>query len=540
MSSALAPASGRGTKLAAVRRRGSALAVAFAVAAFALAGCGGSGGTFHIVAGSEQKTFEPIVQQFCSDQGVTCTIDYKGSLDIGLMLSEQNAPDIDAVWPASSLWLDMYDAHRRVKDLKSIATTPVILGVRMSKARELGWVGKTVRMEDILAAVSAGKLTFLMTSATQSNSGASAYLAMLASAFGQPDRLDPRALDDANAREKVKALLKGVVRSSGSSGWLKDLYLAGAKAGRPYDGMWNYEAVLKETNDALKGQGGELLYAIYPADGATYADAPLGYVEHGQDKSTHDFFDKLQAHMLSADVQAQIAQSGRRTAPGMARPAPAEPEWNFNPSKVVTSIALPEPKVIGRALLLYQEVLRRPSLTAICLDFSGSMQGEGEKQVQAAMGTLFDPQAASRSLIQWTPNDRIMLLPFDASVRDVAQGDGTSPSQARLLQWVGTQHADGGTDMYACAERALTEMKPYLDSGQYLAAVVIMTDGRSDAHDGFADAWRREGHDVPIFGVTFGDADKSQLDELADLTRARVFDGRDNLTEAFRSVRGYN
>ena len=83
-------------------------------------------------------------------------------------------------------------------------------------------------------------------------------------------------------------------------------------------------------------------------------------------------------------------------------------------------------------------------------------------------------------------------------------------------------------------------MKPYLDSNQYLPAIVIMTDGKSDAHEGFDDAWRREGHSVPIFGVTFGDADASELDELAELTRARVFDGRANLTEAFRSVRGYN
>ncbi len=51
-----------------------------------LAGCGGGVKTFHIVAGSEEKTFEPIVQEFCADQGVECTIDYKGSLDIGLML----------------------------------------------------------------------------------------------------------------------------------------------------------------------------------------------------------------------------------------------------------------------------------------------------------------------------------------------------------------------------------------------------------------------------------------------------------------------
>jgi Ca-activated chloride channel homolog len=513
---------------------------ALALAAVALSGCGGNHGTFHIVAGSEEKTFEPIVLDYCRSQHVDCTLDYKGSLDIGLMLSDEKAPEIDAVWPASSLWLDMYDTHRRVKDLKSVATTPVILGVRMGKARELGWVGKTVKMDDILAAVSAGKLSFLMTSATQSNSGASAYLAMLASSFGTPDRLDPRALDDTGARAKVKALLRGVARSSGSSGWLMDLYLAGVKAGRPYDGMWNYEAVLKETNDELRRQGGELLYAVYPADGATYADAPLGYIDHGQDKAQKTFFDALQAYMLSADVQAKIAASGRRTAPGMAKPAPAEPDWNFDPSRVIASIALPESKTIARALVLYQEVLRRPSLTAICLDFSGSMQGEGEHQVQSAMETLLDPARASQSLIQWTPDDHILIIPFDANVRTVIQGDGSSASQTRMLSAVKDQHADGGTDMYACAERAMAEMKPYLATNQYLPAVVIMTDGRSDAHKGFEESWRSEGHDIPIFGVTFGDAEKSQLDELAELTRARVFDGGTDLTEAFRSVRGYN
>ena len=46
--------------------------------------------------------------------------------------------------------------------------------------------------------------------------------------------------------------------------------------------------------------------------------------------------------------------------------------------------------------------------------------------------------------------------------------------------------------------------------------------------------------DIPIFSIMFGDADESQLEELAEYSNARVFDGRENLTEAFRSVKGYN
>jgi Ca-activated chloride channel family protein len=496
--------------------------------------------TFNIVAGSEQKTLEPMVLAFCEKQRVDCHIEYKGSLDIGLMLQAAEPPKVDAVWPASSLWIELYDTQRRVKDAKSIDTTPVILGVRTGKARELGWIGKPVRMDDILAAVQTGKLTFLMTSATQSNSGAAAYLAMLAAAFGDGGRLDPRALDDAAAQGKVKALLRGVARSSGSSGWLKDLYLETAKAGRPYDGMWNYEAVLKETNDALRGQGGELLYAIYPADGSAYADAPLGYVDRGQPKQTREFFDALQAYLLSRPAQTQIAADGRRTAPGLAPPGRPEPDWNFDPSRVVPSIALPEPKVIASALTLYQEVLRRPSLTALCLDFSGSMEGDGERQLKAAMRTLLTPAEAQKSLIQWTAGDRIFILPFDSEVRGLSIGDGTPASQASLLAAVESQHASGGTDMYACAERAFAALQPHLADGRYLPAVVIMTDGKSDRRSDFIEQWRREGHDVPVFGVTFGDAEKDQLDDLAASTHGRVFDGGKNLTEAFRSARGYN
>lgn len=515
-------------------------ALVCAVVGLALASCS-KAPAFHIVAGSEQKSLEPIVLDFCRQKHVECQIDYKGSLDIGLMLDSDAPPDVDAVWPASGIWIQLYDTHHRVKDLRSIAQSPVVLGVRMSKARELGWTsGAPVRMNDILQAVTSHKLSFLMTSATQSNSGASAYLAMLAASFGDGSRLDPAALDDQAALDKVKALLAGVARSSGSSGWLGDLYLRTANEGHPYDGMWNYEFMLKETNDQLRQAGKELLYAVYPAEGSAYADAPLGYVDHGQPKATKDFFDGLQAYLLSHDSQAKVAADGRRTAPGMAAPAPPEPDWNFNPARTVPSVSLPEPPVILRALSLYQGVLRRPSLTVLCLDFSGSMSGDGETQLKAAMSTLFTPGEASRSLIQWSPADHIIIIPFDATPRTVIEGDGDAQSQASMLAQVNAQEADGGTDMYACATEGFRRMAPYLASGKYLPAMVLMTDGRSDESSSFEGVWRSQGHEVPIFGVTFGDAQKDQLNRVADMTRSRVFDGGKNLSEAFRSARGYN
>jgi len=68
-----------------------------------------------------------------------------------------------------------------------------------------------------------------------------------------------------------------------------------------------------------------------------------------------------------------------------------------------------------------------------------------------------------------------------------------------------------------------------------------MTDGKSDDHlQSFLTRWRDAKSEIPVFGITFGDADARQLEKLAEATRARVFDGTKSLTEAFRTVRGYN
>ncbi|HVO04446.1 MAG TPA: substrate-binding domain-containing protein, partial [Candidatus Cybelea sp.] len=362
------------------------IALALAAAVLVLAGCSEKKPVdFKIVSGSENTVIEPIVQDFCKSHAMNCTFEYKGSLDIGADLAPGAQSDADAVWPAASLWIDLFDTGRKVKKLKSISQSPVILGVKLSKAKELGWTDHAVATKDIVQAVKDGKLKFLMTSATQSNSGASAYLAMLAVLAGQSDVIEANDLNDPTLQDQVKVLLSGVERSSGSSGWLSDLFLAGRPDGSEYDAMWNYEAVIKETNDKLAGKGlegnWEKLWAIYPADGVFVADSPLGFIDRGRGPDVEKAFDDLQAYLESPDAQAKIAALGRRVALSGTGAKP-EPDWNFDPAKLVNSVRTPAPDVIQAALTLYQESLRRPSLTAFCLDFSGSMQGEGETQLK--------------------------------------------------------------------------------------------------------------------------------------------------------------
>jgi Ca-activated chloride channel family protein len=517
------------------------LAVLAFAAALGLAACSRPKSEFTIISGSENRSLEPIVQAFCQKQRVTCHIHYKGSLDIGLAIAE-NRIDFDAVWPANSIWIDLFDKRKVVRDLTPIMRSPVILGVRRSKAEELGWVGRDVTTADIVEAVKAKRLTFLATSATQSNSGAGAYIAMLSAALGHPDAISVDDLEKPGVRDTVRTLLSGVSRTAGSSGWLADLYLKGVDQGVHYDAMWNYEAIIAETNQKLAARKAELLYAIYPSDGVAFANSPLGFVDRGNGDAARKFFQDLQAHLLSREVQAQLVEQFRRPAVGEATTGRPQPEWNYDPRRLVTLIRMPQADVVRAALNLYQEVLRRPSLIAYCLDFSGSMRGKGETALKEAMAFVLRPGEASTMLVQHGREDHIFVLPFDGQVRAVIEGTGAEADQARLLAAVQNEHANDGTDFYLCAERAMEVMAAVPDRERYLPAIALMTDGKSEVknRDRFLQRWRTAGGELPVFGITFGDADRSQLDQLAETTRARVFDGTKNLREAFRTLRGYN
>ena len=101
-------------------RKFTALLLALLTAAAVLTGCDtaadsgadavlGSGGkTLRIVSGSENRELEPILEDFAKSEGVRIEMTYQGSLDIMRLLEGEELP-YDAVWPASSLWLDAAD-----------------------------------------------------------------------------------------------------------------------------------------------------------------------------------------------------------------------------------------------------------------------------------------------------------------------------------------------------------------------------------------------------------------------------------------------
>lgn len=508
-----------------------------------LCGCGvfGSREPFTIVSGSQNRTFEPLVQEFADHEGVTIEITYMGSVEMMLEMDDDEFP-YDAVWPANSLWISLGDSRRRIKHIRSIARSPVVFGLRRDIAEELGFVDTEVAVADILAAIRAGEFQFMMGSASQSDSGAGAYLSFLYAFAGNPDVLTIDHLRDPQLIADIQDLLGGIHRSAGSSGWLKDLFVQS-----DYDAMVNHEAMIIEANQELTERGREPLYAIYPVDGIVVSDTPLGYVNR-EDAKKEEFFIRLQEFLLSQDVQARLSRYGRRTG-SIGRTVELDqavfaPEWGIETERMLAPIRMPSSEVIYEALRLYQSEFRKPSFTVFALDFSGSMVGGGEEQLKEAMRLLLDQSEARQYLLQAGEEDITIVLPFANEVLTAWQVVGYDPDQLlQLSESIGALEPDGGTNIYAPAIMGLDHMAQERDISDYIPAIILMTDGEHTATSTFeqlASEYQQVGIDVPVFAIMFGSALESELDRIVRLTGARLFDGREDLIQAFRTVKGYN
>ncbi|PWG67082.1 VWA domain-containing protein [Bifidobacterium callitrichidarum] len=561
--------------MSSLRRRAAAVVAVIAAGALTLAGCsllpdGGNSNadaasdanmqtftpadgkptaTLNVASGSENKEVATAIQKAADASNVAITMHYMGSLEIMNAL-KAGGRDYDAVWPASSMWISMGDTKHVVKDAASTSTTPIVFGIAKSKAVSLGWADsngttKPVSTADIIEAVKKGDLKFSMTSATQSNSGASAYLAFMTALRGGDGPLTDADLKNSELKDQVKTLLSGVDRSSGSSDWLKDMVVANPDR---FDSMVNYESLVIQANKTLEKNGHDPLLAVYPADGIAISDSPLGYVDRGQ--NLKDAFDSFAKALASKDSKLEFERAGRRTGLGGVLAYASDSkvkesfrtDWGINADgSALKTIPLPAASVINSALNVYQTALRKPSWTVWVVDYSGSMYGDGKDGVVKGLNAALDPAKAKAAYIEPADDDVNILIPFESEAHNPIKATGQNTET--LLNKAQTTEASGGTDIYLGLDEALKQLPSESEASKYTTAIVLMTDGRSetDNQSSFESDYKSDGRDLPIFSIMFGDADPSQLKSLASLSNAKVFDGRSgDLAAVFRQVKGFN
>lgn len=491
---------------------------------------------FKIIASTENQDLETALQSYAKQNKIDLEIDYAGTIEI---MDKLNSGEYyDAVWTSNSIWLYMLNSDVSVKNSKSTSINPVVFGITKSKAEELGFTKKDVYTKDILNAISEVKLKFNMSSATQTNTGATAYLGFLTTLAGNPEILREEDLEKEELKQDLKTLFSGMSRSSGTEEFLEEMFLNGN-----YDAVITYEASIINLNKQLVAKGSEPLYVIYTKDGVSISDAPFAYIDH-KNKTKAEEFEKLQSYLLSASGQSELAKTGRRVWYGgineNADKTVFNPDWGIDTTHYLTTTKYPSTAVIKKALGLYQTELRKPIHTVFCLDYSGSMYGEGIKQLIEAMEYILDEEKASQNLLQFSKNDRITIIPFNKqniAIWSTQNGVET----AEIIQNIKNQEVGGSTNIYDSSAKAL-EILSNEDTNIYNVSVVLMTDGMSNYgnYASLSKTYSNIGKDIPIYSIMFGDADSTQLESIAKLTNAKVFDGRTNLLEAFKQVRGFN
>lgn len=492
---------------------------------------------FSIISSSENKDLEDILLKVARENNINLQIEYAGTLDI--MDKLNSGQKYDAVWASNAIWLYMLDSSVvKTSESKSTSINPVVFAINKSKANELGFVGKEIYTKDIVDAIKSGDLKFSMSNPTRTNTGATAYLGLLSVLAGNPEVLKAEDLENETLKEDLVSLFSGLERSSGSEDFLEELFLNGS-----YEAVVTYESSIININKQLVANGKEPLYVLYPVDGVSISDSPFAYINNGNDSKKEQFL-LLRDYVLSDEGQKELAKTGRRTWFGGTSTEVDKsifnPDWGIDTTNYIVPLKFPSTNIIQKALALYQSELRKPVYAVFCLDYSGSMYGEGNESLVNAMKYILTQEEAEKDLLQFTEKDRITVIPFSSSV--LATWNAIDGSRtATLIDQIEELRPGGQTDIYGASMQALDILKNE-DMNKYNFSVILMTDGQSNVGTfrELKNYYSTLNKEIPIYSIMFGEAYEDELVDIADLTNGKVFDGKTDLLKAFKEVRGYN
>jgi hypothetical protein len=168
------------------------------------------------------------------------------------------------------------------------------------------------------------------------------------------------------------------------------------------------------------------------------------------------------------------------------------------------------------------------------------MAQSGWADLVQASEIVFDQSKASQYFLQAHPDDITTVMIFN---NDVSGGPwtvkGNDPAQMlSLYNNIKAHQPEDGTNMYSCLNKSL-ELFGENKGDNRKRLIILMTDGKSitDGDKEFRDGEAALGK-VPVVSIVFGEADKSQLSDLASQTGGNVVD-KDSLVEALREATGY-
>ena len=501
---------------------------------------GATTAVFTLLAGSELKDLEPLLPAVEQATGLRLKLNYTGSLEGVERLAA--GEKVDGAWFASNRYaLLTPSVASKIVAIERTMVTPVVLGIRQSKAQSLGWLDATgksradLTWKDIAQAAEKRRFTFAMTNPGSSNTGFSGLIGLAAALAEQGDALEVK---DINA-PRLAAFFKAQTLTAGSSGWLAEAFV---KEQSRIDGMVNYGSVIHALN--ASGKLTEPLVLIYPKDGILTADYPLMLINPAR----RDDYVRLVAHLRSPTFQQAMSQQTFRK--------PVVPDVPFDARLYPANLVeLPFPAklaVVDAVLDAFDNEIRKPADSTFVLDISGSMAGERMQQMKTAMQGLtgLDTSLSGR-FSRLRERESISLVAFDSTVRPAQnfQLDKTNrtATEAEVRSAIEALQPAGGTAIFSAAQSAykLAAARRTAQPERYYS-LLLLTDGESNqgidmqSFSAWYQALPESDKGIRIFAVQFGEARPDQLEALAQLTGGRVFNAtRTPLTQVFKEIRGY-
>ena len=491
----------------------------------------GSGEELSILAATELKDLEPLVQQASEELGFPISLEFPaGTLQNSQDLKHGKYDNgIDATWLATNRYMDLIGARGALADETKIATSPVAFGVQESKAKELGWDKKQPTWGEFADAAREGKFTFGMTDPSASNSGFSALVSVATAMADTGSALSDE--DIAKVGPRLHELFQAQSMVSGSSGWLAESFQADPDK---TDAIVNYESTLHQMR-----KDGAAIEVIVPADGVVSADYPLSTLTHPKHEGAQDQVKALADWLL--DHQQEIADSFRRPV-GDVDNLPAELGDQ-------TVIELPFPasqETVAALVQRYNNEYRRRGTTSFVLDTSGSMEGERLDSVKQIMTSFIDGSASTDTgNVALRDGEQVTFQSFSDTPHEPVTGTFSTTDAAakqKFQTYVDDLKAAGKTNIYD----TLMEVTEKTDPSSGISSIVLLSDGAMTAGRSFdqfkkdyAAATNGKGS-IPVFVILYGEAQTDQMEELADVTGGAVFDAiNGDLSDAFKEIRGY-
>ncbi|MDD5036346.1 MAG: VWA domain-containing protein [Methylococcaceae bacterium] len=511
-------------------------AILFVFVTAILSGCGEKKSeSLAVLAGSELRDMEPMLGDIESNTGIKLLMTYTGTLEGAEKLIAGEPTDL--AWFSHGKYVSLAQGDKnRILAQEKTMLSPVVLGVKESAAKAWGWADNPkLTWREIAAKAESGELRYAMADPAASNSGFTALVGVATALSGGGDALAPKDID----QTQLGGFFKGQQLSAGSSAWLADAYVK--EQGR-LNGIINYESVLMGLNKG--GQLQDKLALIYPQEGIITADYPLMLINGGK----REAYDKLVAYLSSPPFQQKMMeQTGRR---------PVIPQVKLSAdfaSPLLVELAFPNDlSAIDKLLFAYEDQHRRSSHAFFVLDVSGSMRGERMQSLQTTLKNLTgQDQTLSGRFTRFRNRETLTFIPFDnriypAKTFTIAEPDSQGASMQAVRQYIDSLQPMGQTAIYQALQTAYRmALEARRAAPDRFYSIVLMSDGESNSglsEEEFARYIRSlssQDQGIKTFTILFGEANQEAMQQLAEITEGGLFDGRQSLSQAFKTIRGY-